>query len=260
MRNIQITVVECMIPRLIESPSYRAGMSILSKKKAKGERDIPSSTLSMSGSIHQPWKVSDFHSYRFCDVWGGTNEEATEKVHAFFETDYFREGLEPVAGAREVLYKYAEKYKEAVEFHIVTSRQHVILQETHNWVNRHFGKDLFASILAGNHWTRENTGVVVTSTSSDSVPTNTGKARSKAEMCREIGANVLIDDSPSYISDCLENAGPQFRKAVVFGDYGWNTKFDIGPFEKEGKAVRCSDWQAVDRVLESMLGREEKAD
>lgn len=33
----------------------------------------------------------DFHSYRFSDVWGGTDDEAARKVHEFFETHFFRE-------------------------------------------------------------------------------------------------------------------------------------------------------------------------
>jgi len=190
------------------------------------------------------WKVADFFSYRFCDVWGGTNEEATEKVYAFFETDHFKKGVAPLPGAREVL----QKYKDAVDFYIVTSRQHVILQETENWVERHYPQ-LFKGILAGNHWTRENTGVVTTS-ESNSTTTTSSKARSKAEMCREIRANVLIDDSPSYISDCLQNAGEQFEKAIVFGEYGWNANFDAA---KAQNALRCKNWSEVDAFLEKRV-------
>ena len=45
--------------------------------------------------------LASFLSYRFCEVWGGTNEEATEKVHDFFETPYFLEQLEPIEGAAD---------------------------------------------------------------------------------------------------------------------------------------------------------------
>ncbi len=37
-----------------------------------------------------PLSPEHFHSYDFADVWGGTREEATEKVMAFFESSHFQ--------------------------------------------------------------------------------------------------------------------------------------------------------------------------
>ena len=124
--------------------------------------------------------LKDFHSYWFCKVWGGTNEEATEKVHAFFESAFFT-GIEPMPGAKEALAKLKVKY----DFCIVTSRQHIIAENTIQWsavyqnlldlfltltantcrLDTHF-PDLFAGssvpksnrIMFGNHWSRESPG------------------------------------------------------------------------------------------------------
>ena len=74
-------------------------------------------------------ELKDFHSYWFCKVWGGTNEEATEKVHDFFESPFFLKELEPMPGAKEALAKLKGKY----DFVIVTSRQHVIAEHTLAW-------------------------------------------------------------------------------------------------------------------------------
>jgi 5'(3')-deoxyribonucleotidase len=46
--------------------------------------------------------VADFSSYRFKDVWGGTDAEATEKVHKFFESEHFL-NLAPVPGSLEAV-------------------------------------------------------------------------------------------------------------------------------------------------------------
>ena len=53
-------------------------------------------------------RLEDFFSYRFADVWGGTNAAATEKIYRFFDTDYFHHGISPLPSARQVLQKCTE--------------------------------------------------------------------------------------------------------------------------------------------------------
>ena len=40
----------------------------------------------------------DFSSYRFSEVWGGSDEDATAKVKAFFKTTHFQEGVRARVG------------------------------------------------------------------------------------------------------------------------------------------------------------------
>jgi hypothetical protein len=132
-------------------------------------------------------------SYRFCDVWGGTNEEATEKVHTFFESSYFLEDLEPLDGAAAALERLSAKFRMVV----VTSRQHCIAEATMQWVEKHFpGK--FQKVYFGNHWARD---------CPDPEKMNSSK-RTKLQMCQEAGAIALIDDSASYAKEC----GPSLNK------------------------------------------------
>jgi len=59
----------------------------------------PSLPPSLSPSLPPSLPPSDhFHSYDFVHVWGGTVEEANEKVMAFFESSHFKVGRE---GGRE---------------------------------------------------------------------------------------------------------------------------------------------------------------
>jgi hypothetical protein len=41
---------------------------------------------------------------------------------------------------------------------------------------------------------------------------------SKAEMCVEVGAVAMIDDSVRYALDCA----PVVERVFLFGDYAWN--------------------------------------
>ena len=92
--------------------------------------------------------AASFHSYRFCDVWGGTNEEATDKVHAFFETTFFTE-LEPIEGAKEALTAIHDSF----DLVVITSRQHVIQDKTREWLEKHFS-GIFKEVMFGNHYSK----------------------------------------------------------------------------------------------------------
>ena len=172
----------------------------------------------------------DFHSYRFCDVWGGTNEEATEKMYDFFESRHFLDGIKSVRGALNVL----RTYKAAFDFVIVTSRQSHIRVQTHTWLREHF-PGVFSDVMFGNHYTRD---------APDPDIAAPGK-RSKPEMCDAANAFMLIDDSVKYARQCSKN----LKKVVLFGDYAWNrvSKDDQG---LPSNVIRAKDWSGVARVLQ----------
>lgn len=138
-----------------------------------------------------------FHSYEFHHVWGGTFEECNVKMLSFFESSHFKEMIPPIEGALEALQRL--KDETGAELHIVTSRQHAIADITREWIESHF-PGIFKEVHFGNHYSSE------------------GKKRSKPEMCQDIGALVIIDDSQKYAGHCAESGIP----CVLFGDYAWN--------------------------------------
>mmetsp|Transcript_14080 Transcript_14080/g.17453 ORF Transcript_14080/g.17453 Transcript_14080/m.17453 type:complete len:199 (+) Transcript_14080:516-1112(+) len=153
--------------------------------------------------------LSDFNSYKFCETWGGSNEEAVEKVHQFFETKYFKEAMYPLTGALEVLKEQSRQFN----FVCVTSRQHCIAQETVDWVHRHF-PGLVSDFHFGNHWSKEAPHPDI----------KHPNKQSKSEMCIKANAVALIDDSLHYAQDCHNHTQLQDRnfKVALFGQYGWN--------------------------------------
>jgi uncharacterized HAD superfamily protein len=134
---------------------------------------------------------ASFHSYEFHHVWGGTFEECNVKMHQFFETTHLDQ-LSPVKGALEALQWL--KDETGAELHIVTSRQHAIADRTRYWIDTHF-PGIFKEVHFGNHYS------------------SSGQKRSKPEMCQDIGALVIIDDSQKYAGHCAEAGIP----CVLFG-------------------------------------------
>lgn len=122
---------------------------------------------------------SDYHIYRFADVWNCSAEESNHRVHAFFASKHFCDGVPPIPGAKEALARISRE----CELLVVTSRQHVIQQQTLDWIDTHY-PGIFREIHFGNHYALE------------------GTSKSKSQMCKELGAHVLVDDNPSYAVEC----------------------------------------------------------
>lgn len=121
----------------------------------------------------------DFHK-----VWGGTREEAEEKMGIFFNSPYFLgngRGIPVVDGAMEVLHKHVER----LDFHVVTSRQNILEDHTRNWVEANF-PGIFTKLHFGNHYSKK------------------GDVRSKPDLCRAIDAVMIIDDNMRYAIQCSE--------------------------------------------------------
>ena len=166
--------------------------------------------------------LADFHSYSFHEVWGGTSEESVKRVHAFFETHHF-EHMSPVDGAFQTL----KHFEPEVNFIIVTSRQHVIFHDTLVWLQKHF-PSIFCDVRFGNHW-----GL-------------SGKKISKPDMCKDIGAKMIIDDNIKYALQCSELDG---FKCVLFD---WKDSYKWSAYNDEdlpSNVHRVSSWEHVHQAL-----------
>lgn len=142
----------------------------------------------------------DFNSYCFDQVWGGSRSSADDKMHEFFESDFFLgdtaagksgQGIPCIEGALRVLQKHAAHF----ELHIVTSRQHVLQEHTRRWVSANY-PGLFAELHFGNHFSKD------------------GVQTSKPDLCKAISAVVIIDDNMRYATECAAAGIP----AYLFGE------------------------------------------
>lgn len=140
-------------------------------------------------------------------------------MHAFFASPYFA-GLSPVKGALETLRAHADHCR----FVVVTSRQHSIEDPTRAWLDAHF-PGVFSGVAFGNHWG----------------PHGSSK-RSKADMCRDVDAALLIDDNPAYAAEVAREAG---ISALLFGEYAWNET----PLPLPAGVVRAVSWAHVSALL-----------
>ena len=145
----------------------------------------------------------------------------TPQVVQFFSSRQFHE-IETVPGAREALARLHSKYR----FVAVTAREEGIKDETIRWLDLHFPgiiDDHVFCNLAVDH----------------------GVKRSKCDVCKEIGAVALIDDSLPYCQQARAEIPDAAFKVILFGRYAWNTG-DVEP-----GIVRVADWSELTALLEA---------
>jgi hypothetical protein len=168
---------------------------------------------------------SDFTSYHFSGALGMSDAEASAAVQRFFASRHFLCELAPLAGARAVLLKHAGAFR----FVVVTSRSMDIADATRAWLDEHFAGCFAAPPLFGCAYGQ-------------------GVRRPKSELCREIGAVMLIDDQLAYARE----AAASVERIVLFGRYAWNALSPEDEAALPWNVRRVGGWAEVDAVLTSL--------
>lgn len=168
------------------------------------------------------YDISDYWVYDFAKIWKCSQDESNHKVHEFFTSNHFAEGIEVIPGSYESLLRL----QQLCDLIVVTSRQHVIQQPTLEWIDRHYPQ-VFSEVHFGNHFALE------------------GVSKKKSDICRSIGAEILIDDNPNYAVECAE-AGIQVLLYDWEHGYPWS-KTQEGP--THDRITRVRNWQEVEQVL-----------
>lgn len=172
--------------------------------------------------------VSDYDRYVFASVWQCSTDHSNHIVHEFFQSPHFAAGIPPIPGALESLRRLSAH----CDLVVVTSRQHAIREPTLAWIEAHF-PGVFGEVHFGNHFALA------------------GASRPKSEICREIGAQVLVDDNPGYARECAD-AGID----VLLYDWGLEYPWSKGEgLDTHPRIRRVTDWRDAERHLLRLAAR-----
>lgn len=165
------------------------------------------------------FKTSDFFSYSFNKVWGGTREQAIHKVHDF-HLDGGLSGCDRIMDSFEVLGALKKEHRLVS----VTSRPKEFEKATLEYIESCY-PGIFDMVMLCNHYSKS------------------GEEHNKADKCLELGAELIIDDSVKYTIE----ASQKDLKAILFGSYPWNKT--IQPLPENVR--RADNWKQVPDVLAS---------
>ncbi|WOL06513.1 hypothetical protein Cni_G15247 [Canna indica] len=170
--------------------------------------------------------VSEYYVYEFFKIWKCSRAEADVRVHEFFKTSYFKTGIHPIPGARHALHRLAN----FCNLSVVTSRQNAIKDHTLEWIEQHY-PGLFQEIHFGNHFALD------------------GVSKPKSEICRSLGAHVLIDDNPKYALECAD-VGIRVLLFDYDNSYPWSK---TGSATSHPMVTKVHNWQEVEQQLLSWV-------
>lgn len=162
--------------------------------------------------------AAQFSTYAFENVLQTTMHDSMTRVYDFNRIDHSH--IEPLEQARQALITLSEQFDLA----IVTARHPQFEANTSSWLSRHLDGFFTSLSHIGYSPVME-------------------KPVKKVDVCQELGAIALIDDSISHVSECAQEG----LEGILFGNYPWN-QADRLP----SGVVRCLDWPAV---LEHFDGR-----
>jgi 5'(3')-deoxyribonucleotidase len=182
------------------------------------------------------YDTQDYFVYDFARVWQCSQDESNHRVHEFFTSNHFRDGIEVIPGSYDSL-QNLKKNCTNLNLNVVTSRQHVIQEQTLEWLETHF-PDTFDAVHFGNHFALE------------------GTSKKKSEICADIGARVLIDDNPWYAMECAE-AGIHVLLYDWNLEYPWSKTYEedmgglYGPHHEN--ITRVSSWKDVEDAIHAYM-------
>jgi 5'(3')-deoxyribonucleotidase len=166
------------------------------------------------GTALQP---EDIAGKKIWETWAGTVEEASERVPRFYHEVGMLE-LAPIDGAVLALEQLSSRYKMTV----ISARDPSTRGITQAWIDKYL-PGVFDEIVLG-----------------IGDPMARGRPVTKAELCKQVGAQLLIDDQLVN----ARNVAAAGIDALLFGDYPWNQAGSLPP-----GIERVQDWPHVARVL-----------
>lgn len=164
--------------------------------------------------------VTDYDEH-WANMWQVSIEEVRKRTQEFYDAKLVAT-YSPQDGGEEVLRYLSTRYKLVV----ATARSSELEKETLAWIQEHYG-NLFSEVHHATIW--------------NSI-TMEGYSATKTELCKQIGADYLIDDQ---LKHCL-SAHEAGIHAILFGDYTWNQKPDL-----PSGIYRAKNWAMVKEYFEN---------
>lgn len=162
------------------------------------------------------FKVDDFFSYDWEEVWGGTTNDTTKKWFDFFKIN--KNKFETIDGAKESVNELSKKNKLIV----ISARQIEFKEHTINWLEKEF-PSFFEKIILTNDFAVS------------------GKRISKREICDKENIDILIEDQLKHALDCASEK----RKVILF-NYPWNQN------KKLSKNIyRVNNWKEAMKLIKN---------
>ena len=176
----------------------------------------------MNAKYGTDYKREDIISYKLWEIWKCSKEEALKIIEHFYEEQL--EHVPPVEGSIAAVKELAQQH----ELLVITSRFGSAISKTVPWINQHFSNKFSDVVFTKNY-------------------AKGGNGKTKAQICKELGVDILIEDFIQYSLDCNKLGIP-----VLLFNTPWNQDSELpeGMTKLPQGIVRVNSWEEVLEKLE----------
>lgn len=157
------------------------------------------------------------YSFKLDPIFNTTEDIFLKRMDEFYESGEVLR-IKPVKGA---LQGVDQLLKKEYFLEIITARPALYAEATKEWVNKHFPKRFKQIHFAFNPHNKNSENIT------------------KAQVCKKIGAKVLIDDNIDNALDCAKNG-----ITVYLMDAPWNQAEDLPK-----NVIRVKSWKEIIKLL-----------
>jgi uncharacterized HAD superfamily protein len=184
----------------------------------------------------QPWhnrhygtdiSVEDVHTFKLWEVWGCSREESNRRILRFYKSPAFNR-ITPTPGSVDGVAE-AAKQNDLV---VVTSRVGPAVPRTQPFIDEHY-PNKFQEIYFSSNYALAGEA-----------------AKSKGEVCADLGLDVVIDDCLDYAFDIIKKDIP-----VLLFDRPWNRESAYPPGMKvlPNGISRVKTWEEIVKIVNNGL-------
>lgn len=161
----------------------------------------------------------DIVSFELSGLWKCTRSEMVRRVMEHYHSKE-HEAIEVIDGVPDVLLRYKKKFT----YVCITARPESVRAHTLPILERYFPKLIKSAHFLGH------------------LELGSAHCKSKAEVCHEIGAMLLVEDS-LHNAEVAAHAGVR----VLLIDTPWNQQAQLHPF-----ITRVARWAEIDSIFASL--------
>lgn len=167
------------------------------------------------------WKRNQFTNYDLSKIFNETHQQTMDRIHRFYMHKSFA-SIKPIPNSQEAIFQLAKNHKLIA----LTSRPSIIEKQTKEWLKKNFGNSI-KEIRMTNQWNNDG-----------------GNSTTKAKICAEIKAKILIEDSSSYLIECLNNNNQMYG---IMPNCPWNKN------EPNHKRIfRVNSWKEIPALVDKI--------
>jgi len=139
--------------------------------------------------------VENHFEYNFMGPFSISEEEAISLIKEFYFTEHF-DNLDLIEASVDSIHELSKDY----EIFFITSRHLDIKDKTENFLQKLFPNMGYTLIFSGEFWQ---------------------EAKSKVEICEDVGVSIMIEDNEIYALDCAKKG-----IKVFLLDKPWNQNYE----------------------------------